>query len=148
MTDGRLAAAVETDRKMPVCLVDLSFDYMKAKAVNLTFSPGANEFMRNRVIAVFNHIKKDVMVSADQPGMVAMRVIAMLVNEAADAVFNGVCSERDVDLAMKYGVNYPQGLLAFAEQLGWSHVAAVLEQLHSWFGDDRYRLSPHIRKKL
>ena len=72
----------------------------------------------------------------------------MLINEAADAVFNGVCSAQDVDLSMRYGVNYPKGLLAFGEELGWQHVATTLNNLYQWFGDDRYRLSPYIRNQL
>ncbi|WP_223788657.1 3-hydroxyacyl-CoA dehydrogenase [Marinicella meishanensis] len=144
-TDGRLAKDLEVALNGPVCLVDLSFDYLNSQSVNVCFSPGVNQFMRNRIVALFNHMGKQVMVCPDQPAMVALRTIAMLVNEAADAVFNGVCSARDVDLAMRYGVNYPKGLLAFAEELGWSQIAQALEHLHQWFGDDRYRLSPYIR---
>lgn len=147
-TDGRLAKDLEASGQTPVCLVDMSFDYLQATSVNVCFSPGVNQFMRNRIVALFNHMGKQVMVCPDQPGMVAMRTIAMLVNEAADAVFNGVCTAKDVDLAMRYGVNYPKGLLAFAEELGHQHLASVLEHLHQWFGDDRYRLSPYIRNLI
>ncbi len=145
MCDGRLAKDIERENGLPVCLVDLSFDYQKSQSVNLCFSPSVNQFMRNRIVAVFNKMGKQVIESADQPGMIALRTMAMLINEAADAVFNGVCTAKDVDLAMRYGVNYPKGLLAFAEELGWNHVATALENLQKWFGDDRYRLSPYIR---
>ncbi len=148
MSNGMTAKQVEKKDGMPTCLVDLSFDYMKAECLSLAFSPKVDVFMKNRIVALINHIGKDVLECPDQPGMIANRTIAMLINEAADAVFNGVCSEDDVDLAMKYGVNYPKGLLAFAEEIGWQHVADTLEHLQHWFGDDRYRLSPYVRSQL
>ncbi len=148
MSDGRLAKTVQQEVNKPVCLVDLSFDYVNSQAVHICFSPGVDTFMQNRIVAVFNHMGKKVMVCHDQPGLIALRTLVMLINEAADAVFNGVCSAEDVDLAMRYGVNYPKGLLAFAKQLGWAHVAMTLENLQQWFGDDRYRLSPYIRNQL
>ena len=148
LADGRLARDIELQTGKPTCLVDLSFDYSKSQSVNVCFGPQVNTYMQNRIVAVFNHINKKVLVSKDQPGLIALRTIVMLINEAADAVFNGVCSAKDVDLAMRYGVNYPKGLLAFAAQLGWSHVAQTLENLQQWFGDDRYRLSPYIRNQL
>ncbi len=145
LSDGRLAKEVAAESEMPVCLVDLSFNYKKSKTINLCFSPEVNQFMKNRIVACFNQMGKNVLVTDDQPALIALRTIVMLINEAADAVFNGVCSAKDVDLSMRYGVNYPKGLLAFAEELGWGHVASTLENLHQWFGDDRYRLSPYIR---
>jgi 3-hydroxybutyryl-CoA dehydrogenase len=148
LSDGRRAIQIEAESAMPTCLVDLSFDYKKCQSVNLCFSPKVDQFMKNRIIAVFNHMGKNVLVTDDQPALIGLRTIVMLINEAADAVFNGVCSAKDVDLAIRYGVNYPKGLLAFAEQLGWSHVARTLENLQQWFGDDRYRLSPYIRNQI
>ncbi|TDR18514.1 3-hydroxyacyl-CoA dehydrogenase [Marinicella litoralis] len=148
LSNGQTAKQIEQDSATPTCVVDLSFDFKKSQCVNLAFGPGVNEFMRNRVISLINYLGKNVIVSKDQPGLIALRTIVMLINEAADAVFNGVCSAKDVDLAMRYGVNYPKGLLAFAEELGWQHVADSLQSLQNWFGDDRYRLSPYIRNQL
>ena len=148
LSDGRTAKQRETESQIPTCVVDLAFDYRKSDTINLAFGPAVDVYMRHRIIAVINHIGKNVIVTDDQPGLIAMRIVAMLINEAADTVFNGVCSAQDVDLAMCNGVNYPKGLLAFAEVLGWSHVATTLEYLQQWFGDDRYRLSPYIRNQL
>lgn len=148
LSDGRMAKDIEAEVNQPVCLVDVSFDYKKSQSVNLSFSPAVDQFMKNRIVACFNHIGKNVLVTDDQPAMIALRTVVMLINEASDAVFNGVCSARDVDLSMRYGVNYPKGLLAFAEELGWQHVATTLENLYQWFGDDRYRLSPYIKNQL
>ena len=77
---------------------------------------------------------------------VLMRMLAMLVNEAADAVHWRVASAADVDLAMTKGVNYPKGLLAWGDELGAARVLATLEALHDEYGEDRYRASPLVRR--
>ncbi|MBL7963403.1 MAG: 3-hydroxybutyryl-CoA dehydrogenase [Flavobacteriales bacterium] len=74
------------------------------------------------------------------------RVLAMLINEAADAVFWGVASAADIDLAMTKGVNYPKGLLAWADERGAAHWLQVLEALQHAYGEDRYRPSPLLRR--
>ncbi len=74
------------------------------------------------------------------------RVLAMLMNEAIDAVYMRVASPADVDLAMTRGVNYPKGLLAWADELGASAVLERVERLHSEYTEDRYRPSPLLRR--
>jgi 3-hydroxybutyryl-CoA dehydrogenase len=74
------------------------------------------------------------------------RILAMLINEAADALFWQVASAKDIDLAMTKGVNYPKGLLAWADELGAAHWLAVLEKLQAAYGEDRYRPSPLLRR--
>jgi 3-hydroxybutyryl-CoA dehydrogenase len=74
------------------------------------------------------------------------RVLAMLVNEAADAVHWNVCSAPDVELAMTRGVNYPRGLLAWGDQLGPAAVVTELEALRATYEEDRYRVSPRLRR--
>ena len=74
------------------------------------------------------------------------RVLAMLINEAADAVLMRVASPTDIDLAMTKGVNYPKGLLAWAEELGVGNVLGWLEALQEEYGEDRYRPSPMLKR--
>jgi 3-hydroxybutyryl-CoA dehydrogenase len=76
------------------------------------------------------------------------RMLAMLINEAIDAVFMRVASPEDVDLAMTKGVNYPKGLLAWANEIGLDRVLAWLERLHAEYGEDRYRPSPLLRRMV
>jgi 3-hydroxybutyryl-CoA dehydrogenase len=76
---------------------------------------------------------------------VAERILAMLMNEAADAVFWQVASPSDVDIAMQKGVNYPKGLLAWAEEWGLQEVVNLLEALGQRYGEERYRVSPMLR---
>ncbi len=75
------------------------------------------------------------------------RILVMLINEAADAVFWGVASAEDVDRAMKGGVNYPKGLLAWAEDVGLSNCVDALDALRAKYGEDRYRCSPLLRAR-
>ncbi len=74
------------------------------------------------------------------------RILAMLINEAADALFWQVASAQDIDLAMTKGVNYPKGLLAWADELGATHWLSALERLQATYGEDRYRPSPLLRR--
>ena len=85
--------------------------------------------------------------SEKELGMRIMRrVLAMLINEAADAVHFRIASAEDVDLAMTKGVNYPKGLLAWADELGAKTVYDWLVALHEEYGEDRYRPSPLLKK--
>jgi 3-hydroxybutyryl-CoA dehydrogenase len=74
------------------------------------------------------------------------RVLVMLINEAADALFLNIASKKDIDLAMTNGVNYPKGLLIWAEEIGLKHVLTHLENLFEEYGEDRYRPSPLLKR--
>ena len=82
----------------------------------------------------------------DIPGMIVLRTVAMLANEAADAVHQGVCSASDCDLAMRKGVNYPLGPLEWADRLGAATIVQALDHLGKAYGDPRYRVSPLLRR--
>ena len=76
------------------------------------------------------------------------RILVLLMNEAVDAVFLNIATPKEVDLAMTKGVNYPKGLLAWGNEIGWSNVLNVLDQLHADYGDDRYRASVLLRRMV
>jgi 3-hydroxybutyryl-CoA dehydrogenase len=76
------------------------------------------------------------------------RVLAMLVNEAVDAVRMRVAAPHDVETAMTRGVNYPKGLLAWGDEIGAPVVLARLEALQAEYGEDRYRPSPLLRRRV
>jgi 3-hydroxybutyryl-CoA dehydrogenase len=85
------------------------------------------------------------------PGLgreILMRVLAMLVNEAVDAVFLNVASVQDIELAMTKGVNYPKGLLAWGDEIGLDRVLERLTRLQAESGEDRYRPSPLLRRMV
>jgi 3-hydroxybutyryl-CoA dehydrogenase len=75
------------------------------------------------------------------------RILVLLINEASDAVFMQVASPAAVDLAMTKGVNYPKGLLAWADELGAGWVLERLESMFTEYGEDRYRPNPLLRRK-
>jgi 3-hydroxybutyryl-CoA dehydrogenase len=76
----------------------------------------------------------------DQLGQqIVDRILAMLINEAYDALFMQVASAEDIDLAMTKGVNYPKGLLAWSSEIGISKVLSQLQDLFELYGEDRYR---------
>ncbi|PTM05970.1 MAG: 3-hydroxybutyryl-CoA dehydrogenase [Bacteroidetes bacterium] len=76
------------------------------------------------------------------------RIVAMLMNEAIDALFLNIASAKDIDLAMTKGVNYPQGLLAWADDWGAEKVLAILDNLYNEYREDRYRASALLRRKV
>ena len=84
---------------------------------------------------------------ADTPGLVVARTLAMLINEAADAVHQGVCSPQGADQAMKLGVNYPAGPFEWLAQWDAAGVIALLDALDAHYRGERYRVSPWLRQQ-
>ncbi|NNF01808.1 MAG: 3-hydroxybutyryl-CoA dehydrogenase [Bacteroidia bacterium] len=76
------------------------------------------------------------------------RIHVMLINEAVDALFLKIASKEDLDTAMKKGVNYPKGLLEWADEIGLDIVLNSLTKLQDEFGEDRYRPSPLLKKMV
>jgi len=74
------------------------------------------------------------------------RIVAMLINEAADALFLNTASRDDIDLAMTKGVNYPKGLLKWADEIGIGECVERMDNLYREYLEDRYRCSPLLRK--
>ena len=88
----------------------------------------------------------DATTDMDTAGYVMDRILAMLINEAVDAVHLGVATVADLETAMTKGVNYPKGLLAWCDQWGAANCLAVLDGLYEEYHEDRYRASTLLRK--
>jgi 3-hydroxybutyryl-CoA dehydrogenase len=86
----------------------------------------------------------------DRPelGEIIVRILVMIINEAAYALGEGVASVRDIDIAMKLGMNYPQGPLKWADEIGLDTVHAVLKSLMASLADQRYRPAPLLWQML
>ncbi|MDO9073408.1 MAG: 3-hydroxyacyl-CoA dehydrogenase [Rubrivivax sp.] len=84
---------------------------------------------------------------ADTPGLLVARTLAMLINEAADAVLQGVCTAEGADAAMKLGVNYPAGPFEFLARWRVAEVVALLDTLDHHYRGERYRVSPGLRRQ-
>ncbi len=77
-----------------------------------------------------------------------MRILSMLINEAADALYYNIASKEDIETAMTKGVNYPKGLLQWADELGLPTIYNQLQELYSWYQEDRYRTSVLLKHKI
>ncbi|HWI65229.1 MAG TPA: 3-hydroxyacyl-CoA dehydrogenase [Symbiobacteriaceae bacterium] len=97
-------------------------------------------------VAFFHSVGRDTEVIHDGPGLILPRLLACLANEAAFALMEGVASAPGIDTAMLLGVNYPHGPLEWADEIGPDVILGVLEHLHRFTGDDRYRPCPYLRR--
>ena len=76
------------------------------------------------------------------------RILSMLINEAADALYLNIATKEDIDLAMTKGVNYPKGLLSWGDEIGVKNVLNQLNDLQETYGEDRYRPSPLLKRMV
>lgn len=141
-TDGRTAASLAAALGMPVALCDLCLDISAAKAVAVTGSDA-------HAIAVATGLLQAAGVGvypvADTPGLVVMRTVVMLINEAVDMAGSGQATAETIDTAMVAGVSYPLGPMAWGRRLSFTATEAVIDNLADFYREDRYRPSPHLR---
>ena len=95
---------------------------------------------------LFKNLGKESVRVKDAPGLTFPRILSLIVNEAARSLEEDVASAEEIDIAMRLGVNYPQGPLRWADQIGLDEVLAVLEGLQRETGDDRYRPATLLKK--
>ena len=98
-----------------------------------------------RLVASIGRVPERV---GDAPGLVAGRVVAQLINEAAFLIGAGHATAADVDEGLELGVNHPRGPVEWSERLGVRHVVSILDALHSELGEERYRVAPLLRRSL
>jgi 3-hydroxybutyryl-CoA dehydrogenase len=148
LSDGRSATQRARDnRHADTVLFDLALDFGSAKRIALSCADQCSPAAFQSVVGLFQAAGFVVTRLDDVPGLAVMRTVAMLANEAADTVNQGVCSAQAVDIAMQKGVNYPRGPLAWADAVGIAHIVAVLHNLATGYGEDRYRVSPLLNRK-
>ena len=148
LSDGRSATERSLALGEPVVVFDLALDYAACTRIAIALPLQAGNAQRAQAIGFFALLGKKVSILDDVPALAVTRTVAMLVNEAADAVNQGIASADDVDAAMRKGVNYPLGPMAWGERIGLAHVAAVLGHLGQAYGEDRYRVSPWLRRAV
>jgi len=147
VTEGRTATQQSYDYDMPdVVLVDLALDYATTSRLAVTRSDQCSPRAYQAVAGVLQACSFALSPMDDVPGMIVMRTVCMLINEAADAVNQGVCSAADADMAMQKGLNYPRGPLEWANAIGVDNVVKVLQRLSATYGEDRYRVSPLLQR--
>ncbi len=117
----------------------------EAQLVELTRGPDTSSSAAERAAHFFATLGKHTAWVGDRPGLVLGRIVCQVINEAAFALGEGVGSAQDIDTGMIHGLNYPRGILAWADEIGLDHVVAVLEGLRDELGEERYRLAPSLR---
>ena len=150
MTTGRTAAELAAEwRVADVAIFDRPVALPSAPGTALAYAvaQSASSAWRTQSAAWLAALGFAPLPVADTPGLVVARTVAMLINEAADAVLQGVCTPEGADAAMKLGVNYPAG--PFEWLAGWNEtdVANLIDTLDHHYRGERYRVGPWLRRR-
>jgi 3-hydroxybutyryl-CoA dehydrogenase len=116
------------------------------RLVELTRGPDSSDAAAAATERFFQSLGRHVEWVGDAAGLVLGRIVCQVINEAAFALGEGIGSAADIDAGMTHGLNYPRGILAWADEIGLDHVVAVLDALALETGDDRYRIAPELRR--
>jgi 3-hydroxybutyryl-CoA dehydrogenase len=149
LTDGRTAlqrAVAAGVGNTAVFDWDVTGQPPRQGAIAFAVAEGADDDFAAQAAGVLSALGWRPVRVADTPGLVVARTIGMLVNEAADAVLQGVCDAAAADAAMKLGVSYPAGPFEWLERLGAPAVVALLDRLDAHHRGERYRASPALRR--
>jgi 3-hydroxybutyryl-CoA dehydrogenase len=148
LTDGRVVgqtAISHPSKGQGVFDLPLGSDPHPALAV--AFSHGVSVVERSRIKRALKVAGIAAIEVDDTPALIVARTVCMLINEAADAVQQGVCSIEAADVAMRLGVNYPAGPFEWLEILGTDLVITILQNLHDYYRGERYRISPWLQQR-
>ncbi len=149
LSDGRTATQRSHEEAIAdLILFDLALDYDSTPSIVLAAADQASPAALQAAVGLFQAVGKQVLVIDDVAGMIVMRTVALLANEAADTVGQGVCSAADLDTGMCFGLNYPRGPLAWADSIGLAHVGSTVRHLAAHYNEDRYRMAPLLRRHL
>jgi 3-hydroxybutyryl-CoA dehydrogenase len=149
LTDGRTATQLAYEEELTnVVALDLARDFATAKRVALARAEETTTAALADAVGLFRALGMEVSVIDDVPGMIVARTLAMLANEASDAVLQGVSDAAGVDTAMKLGVGHPEGPLATADRIGLTLMNAILVNMQGHTGDERYRQSLLLQRKV
>ncbi len=127
--------------------IDMLMDDATTRRRVLATNPATRRDMRNAAHALFARDGKPVSVIADSGGFVTQRVVATIVNIAADICQQGICSPADLETAVTLGLGYPKGPLSLGDLVGPTNLLEVLFNLQTVYGDPRYRPSPWLRRR-
>ena len=127
--------------------IDMLIDDAATRRRVLATNPATRSDMRDAAHALFARDGKAVSVIRDSGGFVTQRVVASIVNIACDICQQGICSPKDLELAVTLGLGYPMGPLAMGDRYGPTNVLEVLFNMQTVYGDPRYRPSPWLRRR-
>jgi 3-hydroxybutyryl-CoA dehydrogenase len=144
-TVGRTALDHSAELDRPVVVVDRCLDPATVGLIAIAAPPGQPGEALQQAVGVLQAAGVRPCVIEDVPGLVVARVISMLVNEAADALWKGIATAADIDVAMRFGVNYPLGPLEWGDRWSARVVAEIIDNLGTGLRDPRYRTSHPLR---
>ncbi|MFD3941486.1 3-hydroxyacyl-CoA dehydrogenase [Streptomyces sp. NPDC058579] len=144
LADGTAA----DDAEVPVIHIDLALDFATCERIVLAPAATVDDASLQEAIGLFQAAGKKVSVIGDVPGLIVARTVAMLADFAYDAATRAVADPDDIDTAMRLGVNYPRGPLAWAEELGAGWVLETLSNLHEEYPTGRYAPSQALRRRV
>ncbi len=148
LTDGRTATRRVIDAGVrDLVLFDLALDYSTATRLAVARADTCSDAAYASAVGALQAAGIAVSRLDDVAGLAVLRIVAMLANEAADAVVQGVAAPEAIDTAMQKGVNYPRGPLAWADAIGAGAVRDALANLAAHYGEDRYRISPLVARR-
>ncbi len=127
--------------------IDMLMDDATTRRRVLATNPATRSDMRDAAHALFARDGKAVSVIRDSGGFVTQRVVATIVNIAADMCQQAICSPADLEIAVRLGLGYPMGPLALGNHVGPTNVLEVLFNMQTVYGDPRYRPSPWLRRR-
>jgi len=145
--DVTTLAAVERLDATRTVGIDMMLEDAATRRRVLATNPATRPDMRDAAHALFARDGKAVSVVRDSGGFVTQRVVATIVNIAADMCQQGICSPKDLELAVTLGLGYPLGPLAMGDRIGPTNVLEILFNLQTVYGDPRYRPSPWLRRR-
>lgn len=140
-SDGRLAADWEDSLQVPIILVDIKHPNKQSATVAIAAGPKAHIIMDGKSPQSLGEI--DWILVKDCPGLISLRVISMIINEAAICATQGIATPEGIDSALKGGVNYPLGAFEWLEFIGVSTVVSTLSALRRMYGGGSY-VVPHM----
>jgi 3-hydroxybutyryl-CoA dehydrogenase len=126
----------------------LAGPFATAPLVELARGARTGDAALNRAVGFFRALGKEIAVVGDPPGQILTRILSSLINETAFALDEGIASADDIDTALKLGLNYPLGPIAWSERIGLDRVVTTLDGLHTYYGEERYRVAPRLRRSL
>ena len=150
LTDGRTAGELAAEgghANLAVFDRPLVLPAPAGAALAYTVADGASAAWQAQAPAWLAALGFSPLPVADAPGLVVARTVAMLINEAADAVQQGVCTPDGADAAMKLGVNYPAGPFEWLARWDVRGVVALIDALDATYRGERYRVSPWLRRR-
>jgi 3-hydroxybutyryl-CoA dehydrogenase len=127
--------------------IDMLIDDAATKRRVLATNPATRTDMRDAAHALFARDGKAVSVIRDSGGFVTQRVVATIINIASDICQQGICSPKDLELAVTLGLGYPLGPLTMGDRYGPTNVLEVLFNMQTVYSDPRYRPSPWLRRR-